>query len=80
MPGVSVTVAGQIEALRKIAGDKVVSRIKRKPDAIVARIVGSWPERFDTRRARELGFVAETDFAEIIRIHIEDELKGKIAN
>jgi len=80
MPGVSVTVAGQIEALRKIAGDRVVSRIKRKPDAIVARIVGSWPERFDTRRARELGFVAETDFAEIIRIHIEDELQGKIAN
>ena len=80
MPGVSMTVAEQIEALRKIGGDRVVSRIKRKPDASVARIVGSWPERFDTRRARELGFKAETDFAEIIRIHVEDELQGKIAS
>jgi nucleoside-diphosphate-sugar epimerase len=80
MPGVSVTVAEQIEALRRIAGEKVVARIKRKPDATIARIVGSWPERFDTRRASELGFKAETDFGEIIRIHIEDELAGKIAN
>lgn len=80
MPGVSVTVAEQIEALRKIGGDKVVSRIKRKPDETIAKIVSGWPERFDARRARELGFQAESDFAEIIRIHIEDELQGKIAN
>jgi nucleoside-diphosphate-sugar epimerase len=80
MPGVSVTVAEQIDALRRIAGDKVVARIQRKPDETVARIVGSWAERFDARRARELGFRAETDFDEIIRIHIEDELKGKIAS
>ncbi len=80
MPGVSVTVAEQIEALKRVAGDRVAARIKRKPDETIAKIVSGWPERFDARRARELGFQAESDFAEIIRIHIEDELQGKIAN
>ena len=78
MPGVSCTVAEQIAALRRIAGDKVAARIRRKPDPLVASIVGGWPHRFDAARARELGFVAEDKFDEIIRIHIEDELGGVI--
>jgi nucleoside-diphosphate-sugar epimerase len=79
MPGVSCTVGEQIEALRRIAGDKVVARIRREPDELVIRIVAGWSERFDAKRARELGFKAENSFDEIIRIHIEDELGGKIA-
>jgi nucleoside-diphosphate-sugar epimerase len=78
MPGVSCTVAEQIEALRRIAGDKVVARIRREPDPLVMRIVHGWPHRFNAARARALGFVAESSFDEIIRIHIEDELGGVI--
>jgi len=78
MPGVSCTVAEQIAALRRIAGDKVVARIRREPDPLVIRIVDGWPHRFDAARARELGFMAEKSFDEIIRIHIEDELGGLI--
>ncbi len=78
MPGVSCTVAEQIEALRRIAGDKVAARIRREPDPLVMRIVEGWPHRFDAKRARELGFVAERSFDDIIRIHIEDELGGVI--
>jgi nucleoside-diphosphate-sugar epimerase len=76
MPGVSVTVAEQIDALRRIAGDQVVARIRREPDETIIRIVEGWPRRFDARRARELGFRAEESFDEIIRIHIDDELGG----
>ena len=79
MPGVCCTVAEQIAALRRIAGDKVASRIRRQPDPLVARIVAGWPRRFDPRRALALGFKAESSFDEIIRVHIEDELGGKIA-
>ena len=79
MPGVCCTVAEQIAALRRIAGDKVAARIRREPDPLVARIVAGWPRRFDPRRALALGFEAETSFDEIIRVHIEDELGGKIA-
>ena len=79
MPGVAATVAEQIQALRKVAGDNVVNRIRREPDPMIARIVSGWPRRFDARRARELGFAAEDLFEDIIRIHIEDELSGDFA-
>jgi nucleoside-diphosphate-sugar epimerase len=79
MPGVCCTVAEQIGALRRIAGDNVAARIRREPDPLVARIVNGWPRRFDPRRALALGFEAEASFDEIIRVHIEDELGGKIA-
>jgi nucleoside-diphosphate-sugar epimerase len=79
MPGVAATVAEQIEALRKVAGDNVTKRIRRESDPIIQRIVAGWPRRFDARRARALGFEAEGSFEDIIRIHIEDELGGRFA-
>jgi nucleoside-diphosphate-sugar epimerase len=80
MPGVSCTVGEQIDALRRVAGDKVAARIRRAPDELVQRIVSGWAERLDAKRARDLGFKAETSFDDIVRAHIEDELGGKIAN
>jgi D-erythronate 2-dehydrogenase len=79
MPGVCCTVGEQVAALRRIAGDKVVARIRRAPDPLVAGIVAGWPSRFDPVRALALGFRAEASFEDIIRAHIEDELGGKIA-
>jgi len=79
MPGVAVTVGEQIEALERIAGAAVVKLIREEPDATIWAIVKGWPTRFEARRARELGFVAETSFDDIIRAHIEDELGGKIS-
>jgi D-erythronate 2-dehydrogenase len=78
MPGVSVTVAEQIAALKKVAGDKVVARIRREPDPFIEKIVAGWPRNFETKRARELGFEADSSFEEIVRIHVEDELGGRI--
>jgi nucleoside-diphosphate-sugar epimerase len=78
MPGVSCTVGEQIDALRRVAGDKVAARIRRAPDELVQRIVAGWAERLDAKRARDLGFKAEAAFDDIIRAHIEDELGGKI--
>src|SRR5262249_12343731 len=72
MPGLAVTVGEQIAALKKVAGDKVVARIKREPDAFIQGIVAGWPRNFDTRRAIELGFKPDASFEEIIRIHVED--------
>jgi nucleoside-diphosphate-sugar epimerase len=79
MPGLSVTVGEQIEALRKVAGEKVVARIRREPDPAIIKIVDGWATRLDAKRAASLGFKAETSFEEIIRVHIDDELGGKIA-
>ena len=78
LPGVSCTVGEQIEALRKVAGEKVVSRIRREPNETIMKIVAGWPRKFDPKRALALGFKSETSFDEIIRVHIEDELGGSI--
>ena len=79
MPGLAVTVGEQIAALRKVAGDKVVARIRREPDPFIEQIVAGWPRNFAPKRALGLGFKADASFEEIIRIHIEDELGGRIA-
>lgn len=78
MPGLSATVGEEIEALRRVAGDKIAGLIRREPDPKIIRIVEGWARNFDTRRARELGFEAETKFDDIILAHVEDELGGRI--
>jgi D-erythronate 2-dehydrogenase len=76
MPGVCCTVAEQIASLRRIAGERVAARIRRAHDPLVARIVAGWPQRIEARRARELGFTAESSFDEIVRIHIDEDRGG----
>jgi len=78
MPGLSATVGEQIEALRRVAGDKAVRLIRHEPDPMIDRIVSGWPRTFAAERAEALGFRAEKSFDEIIRVHIEDELGGRI--
>ena len=81
MPGLSATVGEQIAALKRVAGEKVASRIKREPDPFIMGIVAGWPRNFEAKRSRELGFTtAEHSFDDIIRIHIEDELGGNFVS
>ena len=77
MPGLAATVGEEIEALRRVAGEKAVRLIRREPDATIAKIVSGWPQSFDPRRALALGFEAEQSFDEIINAHLEDELGGR---
>jgi D-erythronate 2-dehydrogenase len=78
MPSVSVTVGEQIEALRRIAGERAVGLIRHELDPNIIRFVEGWPRRFDASRAESLGFRAESSFDEIISIYIEDELGGVV--
>ena len=41
----------------------------------IQKIVSGWARNFDTKRSIELGFKAETNFDEIIKTYIEDDLK-----
>ena len=74
MPGVSVTVGEQIEALTRVAGPDAAALITDVPDPTVAGIVAGWPPRFDTARATTLGFTADATYDAIIRAYIEDDL------
>ena len=78
LPGLSATVGEQIEALRRVAGDKAVQLIRRQRDPVIETIVAGWPRDFLPTRALALGFKAESSFDEIIKVHIEDELGGNI--
>ena len=75
MPGLSVTVQEQIDALERVSGSDVVKLIKHQPDPTIQKIVSGWARNFDTKRSIELGFKAETNFDEIIKTYIEDDLK-----
>src|SRR4051812_853530 len=74
MPGVSATVGEQIEALRKVGGEKAVALIKRVQDPFIANLVKGWAGRYDTQLAGSMGFTSEKNFDEIIKIYQEDEM------
>ncbi len=78
MPGVAASVGEQIESLGRIAGAKAVGLIREEPDEAIWAIVRNWPTRFEAKRAKALGFVAEQSFDQIVRAHIEDELGGVV--
>ena len=75
MPGICATVGDEIDALRRVAGEKVAKLIRREPDPLIERIVSGWPQNFDASRALALGFRADSSFEDIIRIHLQDELQ-----
>ena len=77
MPGVSVTVGEQIEALGRVAGSDVVELITEAADPVVGAIVAGWPQRFEAARAIDLGFEADGSYDDIIRAYIEDDLRDR---
>jgi nucleoside-diphosphate-sugar epimerase len=74
MPGLSVTVAEQIEALGRVAGAAAVALIREQPDETVRAIVSGWAQRCNPKRALALGFKPDASFDEIIRIYQQDEM------
>jgi nucleoside-diphosphate-sugar epimerase len=75
MPGISVTVAQMVNALRRVAGDEVAGRVVFRHDAVIDRIVRTWPREFDPAFGRSLGMSADPDFESIVRQYVADELR-----
>ena len=72
-PGITVSVADALAALERIAGGEAVRRVRFEPDPAIAKIVLSWPVRFATVRAGQLGFKRDADIDDIIRAHLARE-------
>ena len=66
LPGITVSVADMLEALRTAAGEQALALVKHAPDPRIEAIVASWPARFETAKASQLGFVGDDDFTQII--------------
>jgi nucleoside-diphosphate-sugar epimerase len=75
VPGISVTVGGMLDALRRVAGDAVAARVRFAPDPAIERIVRTWPRDFDAAYGRALGMQADDDFDAIVRQYVDDELR-----
>ena len=73
LPGITVSVQDMIEAMRRVAGDAVAARVVYKPDARIQAIVRTWPVRFETPRARAMGFKSDSDVETVIRDYLADE-------
>lgn len=73
LPGITVTVAQMVEAMRKVAGDAAAKRVTYKGDARIQAIVRTWPAGFRTPRALAMGFGADPDMESVIRQYIADE-------
>ena len=71
LPGLTATVAEMVAALRSVAGDAVADRVRFRIDEPIAAIVRSWPSRFDTARARSMGFPQDADFGSILRGYMQ---------
>ena len=76
LPGITVSVKEMVEALRRIAGDRVVERISWKPDPVIEKIVYGWATRFNPLKSKRLGFKHDDSIDEIIKAFIDDELSG----
>lgn len=72
LPGLSVRVAEMIAALKRHAGEPVAARVRVEIDDTISRIVGGWPWRFDTVRARGLGLSGPAAMDDIVAEYMAD--------
>ena len=69
-PGITASVGEMLDALERAGGDRSLVRFER--DASIEAIVGSWPARFETVRALELGFPPAASLDAMIAEHVEE--------
>ncbi|SCB32508.1 D-erythronate dehydrogenase [Cupriavidus alkaliphilus] len=77
LPGLSVTAAGMVDALRRVAGDAVADLVTWEREERVEKIVGTWPAAWNAERALALGFQSDASFDAVIRAYMEDAGVGK---
>ena len=73
LPGIVFSVKEGVEALRRIAGDEVASRVVFKPVERINNMVKTFPARFRADRGAAMGFTADTDIGGIIKAYIASE-------
>ena len=71
LPALSLTVADMLQALEDIAGEQTRALVTLAPDAMITKVVGSWPGVFDASRAQRLGLKPDASFHEVIHQYID---------
>lgn len=72
LPGITVTVADMLEALRTVGGEQALGLVEERKDETIERIVTEWPARFDTTRAKLLGLAADGSLVDTVRAYVQE--------
>ncbi|WP_106477371.1 D-erythronate dehydrogenase [Phytohalomonas tamaricis] len=72
LPGITVTVTEMLDALERQAGTAARQRVRFEPDAVIEKIVASWPGGLEIQRPLALGFQADNDFDAVVHAYIEE--------
>lgn len=76
LPGYTATSGEILDALENVAGKETRALVKEKRDETIQRIVLSWPARYDTSRAKSLGFAEDVGLEQTIKDFIEADKKA----
>jgi hypothetical protein len=63
-----------VAAMGRVAGDAPVKLIKWEEDAAIMKLVRTWPGDFMTTRAESMGFISDTNYDDVVRTYMDDEL------
>ena len=66
LPGITVTIEDMLDVLKTVGGEKARGLVIEKQDEAIEKIVGSWPSRFNTEKAKKLGFVDDESLLQTI--------------
>jgi D-erythronate 2-dehydrogenase len=77
LPGFVVSVSEMMASLKRVAGEKVSSRVKFEKDPTIAAIVDRWHADFSPKRALKLGFKQDKSMDDIVKWFIEDDLAAE---
>ncbi|MGP9807781.1 D-erythronate dehydrogenase [Halomonas sp. AOP12-C2-37] len=72
LPGITTHVAEMLDALQEIAGPEAVALVHHEQDPRIEPLVASWPARFETAKATQLGFVGDRDFRQIVDAYVAE--------
>jgi D-erythronate 2-dehydrogenase len=70
LPGLTTTPRDMAAAMDRVAGRAASDLIDWTDDPVIGAIVGSWPARFETRRAHALGLRPDRSFDDIVRSYL----------
>lgn len=73
LPGITVTMAEMVKAVRRAGGDKAANRISFDHDPTIQSIVDGWPRSIAARRAVDLGFAGDANIDDVIAAYLADD-------
>ncbi|KAI4160511.1 MAG: hypothetical protein L6R39_000217 [Caloplaca ligustica] len=71
LPGVTVSMHDMLAALKAVGGQAALDLVEEERDAATERIVESWPAKYDTSRAKQLGFADDGTLEQTVQAYVD---------